>query len=426
MIRQASEDVLAEAGQHIVGQGPAVATGDGDGRARFNARVLACAQALYGVSAMVVFTLGGIVGHTLADDKSLSTLPISVMLFGTAIATAPASLLMQRIGRRSGFLLGTGFGLTGALLAAYAVIAQDFWLFCLGTHLSGYYQAFAQYYRFAAADTASDRFAPRAISWVLAGGVVAAFMGPVVIARSKDALAPAFYAGSFIAVAAITLAAMVVLALIDIPRVTASANGEGGTARPLLVVLRNRRLLAAIAAGMISYGMMSLVMTATPLAMVACDLSVGDAADTIRWHVVAMYAPSFFTGALIARFGRERIVIVGLLLLAGCALVALSGVSLAQFTLALVLLGLGWNLGFIGATAIVAECYRPVERGKVQAFNDFMVFGFVSLSSFMSGKLLAIGGWSAVPGVVIPAVGLALLLIFLLARKPATAHHIPQ
>ena len=386
-----------------------------DRLARWNARVLAVAQAIYGLSAMIVITMGAIVGHTLADDKSLATLPVSLMLFGTAVATVPASLLMQRIGRRPGFMLGAVLGLIGALLCTQAIVIGSFWLFCLGTHLTGYYQATALYYRFAAADTASERFRPKAISWVLVGGVAAALLGPELIKYSKDWLAPAFHAGSFAATAILIVLAFVVLMLIRLPHLSAHTTDDAG-ARPMLEILSQKRLLAAIAAGMVCYGMMALVMTATPLAMVAYDHSVDDAAGAIRWHVLAMYAPSFFTGALIARFGRDPIVMVGLLLLVTCAVVALSGVSLGQFTLAMILLGIGWNLGFIGATAIVTDCHRPSERGKVQALNDFLVFGFVSFCSFMSGKLLSTVGWQGVNIVVFPAVALAIGLVVVLAR----------
>ncbi len=386
-----------------------------------NAVLLASAHVGVALNTMFVMIIGSLAGNILAPDPQFSTLPITFMILGSALVTAPASLIMQWVGRQPVFFFGLLFGLVGALLAAHAIIERSFWLLCTGTALIGAMQGIGQYYRFAAADTATPAFRPKAISWVLAGGVIAALIGPQIIALTKDWFAPAFYAGCFVATAMGMLVGFLAIALIRIPRPKRVDEG-GEPARPLLVILGQPRLVAAVVAGVVSYAMMSLVMTATPLAMLACNHNDLDAADTIRWHVVAMYGPSFFTGHLIARFGRETIVVTGLVLLLGCAAVALSGIALANFTVALVLLGVGWNFGFIGATSIVTECHRASERGKVQAFNDFMVMGVVATSSFMSGKLLHMVGWSGINFVVIPIVLGALVLVALLMLRGRRAH----
>jgi len=406
----------------ICGGLPDTPLGVDDRLAGRNALLLSVTQALYGINAITVFTLAGILGSTFADDKSLATLPVTAMVLGAAISTAPGALMMHRIGRRPGFLIGAILGLAGSLIAVYAIYNQDFWLLCLGCHLNGYYMAFGQHYRFAAADTASAEFRPKAISWVLAGGIAGALLGPQLILSTTDLLAPVFFAGAFAACAAITVFAVVILLFLRIPKPKSAAYGPG-SGRPLLEILKQRPLRAAIAAGMASYGMMNLVMTAAPLAMVVFySHTVGDATGVIRWHVLAMYAPSFFTGHLIARFGRDRIIIVGLLCLVGCALTALAGVSVGHFTVGLVLLGLGWNFAFIGATTKVTDFHEPEERGKVQAFNDFMVFSCAAFASFMSGKLLFFTGWTGVNITIFPFVILTIWLVLVLSRTspPAT------
>ena len=387
-----------------------------DRLAKWNAGVLLVAQSLYGLAVSTIIMVGGLVGLTLSGDKALSTVPITTFVLGTAISTAPTSLFMQRFGRRSGFLVGAILGLLGCLLSAYAIVVADFVLFCLGTHLCGYYQASAQYYRFAAADTASAEFRPKAISWVLAGGLAAAFFAREVVPASKDWLAPYLFAGCFAASAVAVVLATIVLLGVRIPRVLPIAGAARTGGRPLAEVLRQRKFVAAVATGMISYGMMNFVMTATPIAMLDCGLTVEDSAHAISWHVVAMYLPSFFTGPLITRFGREPIVLLGLLLLAGCGVVALMGVDFMNFTIAMVLLGLGWNFGYIGATALVTDCHTPEERGRVQAFNDFMIFGFVALMSFLSGNMLHFFGWHGVNITLLAFIAVATVIILVLPR----------
>lgn len=319
-------------------------------------------------------------------------------------------------------MAGAAMGAASGALAVYAIFDQNFWLFCLATMLCGGYQAFSMYYRFASADTASDAFKAKAISWVLAGGVVAAVAGPQIVIWTRGMLDPVMFAGSFAASMLLAIAAFALLTFIDIPKPSATSFDQ--PARPMGQILAQPRLLVAVACGMVSYGIMNLVMTATPLAMVACDLSIEDAAFVIQWHALAMFAPSFFTGNIVARFGKEPVIAVGLVLLAGCGAVALSGVDLGHFWTALVLLGLGWNFAFVGATALVTDCYRPAERNKVQAVNDLAVFATVAFASYSSGHLLNRIGWDAVATSLFPFVVLALILIGWLmwsAKRPATA-----
>ncbi len=391
---------------------------DGDRRARRNVAILASAQVLYLVGATILLTVNGLVGHMIADDKSLATLPVTTYVLGTLASTVPASLLMRRVGRRAGFQLGALFALMSASLAIFAIFERSFWLYCMATTLAGVYQAFAQYYRFAAADTASEAFKPKAISWVMAGGLVAAVVGPQLVILTKDIFAPVFYAGSFVASATTAVLAMFVLCFVDIPRPSAQGT-PGKQPRALGEILRQPKLRVAILTGMVSYGSMNFVMTATPLAMVGCNHSVESAAHAIQWHVFAMFAPSFVTGHLINRFGRERIVLTGLLLLASSGLAAMTGLALWQFNLAMVLLGLGWNFGYIGSTTMVTDCHRPEERNKIQAVNEFMVFGLVAVASFSSGKVLHIAGWNMVTVAYLPFVALAAGLILLLLLRGA-------
>ncbi|MDA7948297.1 MAG: MFS transporter [Hyphomicrobiaceae bacterium] len=397
---------------HVIPEQPV----DGDKRAKRNALILSFAQALYYISATIQVATTGLVGHVLAEDKSLATLPVTAFIIGSLITTIPASMFMREVGRRAGFQLGAVTGALSAALATYAIYDRSFWLFCFAIFLSGAYQAFAQYYRFAAADTASEAFRPRAISWVLAGGLIAAVAGPQLVIYTKDALAPVTFAGVYVASAAASLLAIGILSLIDIPKAPKLA-ADGTPPRPLREILKQPRLRIAIFSGMVSYGSMTFLMTATPLAMVACNHSVDSAAWAIQWHVLAMFAPSFVTGRLIDRFGRERVVLAGLLLLAGAGVVAHAGISLWHFNLAMILLGVGWNLGYIGSTTMVTDCHRPEERNKVQAVNEFMVFGLLAFASFFSGKLLHDTGWETVTISYLPFVVLASGLVFLLSLR---------
>lgn len=396
------------------------ANGEFDDRlARRNAMTLAVAQALYGIATAVVIMLGGIVGKVLAPDPAYATAPVTAMMIGTMIATVPASLFMQRFGRRAGFMLGASLGVVSGLVAAYAITIGSFLLFCAATHLLGYFQSSANFYRFAAADTASPGFRPKAIAWTLGGGLAGAVLAPEVVRFTSGILV--LFAGTFVAIAAVSLLTLLVVATLRFP---APPPPSATTGRPLKEIATQPRFLLALAAGAVSFGMMAFVMTATPLAMLACGFAVDQATDAIRWHVVAMYLPSFFVGGLIARLGRERMALAGLLVMIGCGAIALSGLALAQFIVAMMLLGFGWNLAYVSATAIVTDCHRPEERGKVQALNDLVIFGFVALCSLLSGVVLTLGGWSSVNAALIVLVAIASLIVLLLprlGRRPAAA-----
>ncbi|WP_028133879.1 MFS transporter [Bradyrhizobium japonicum] len=383
-----------------------------DARARANVVRLAAAQALTGANSAVIFATGSIVGATLAPDMSLATVPLSMYVLGLAAGTLPTGAISRRFGRRVAFVIGTGLGTLTGLLGSFAILRGSFVLFCVATFLGGLYGSVAQSYRFAAADGASAAYRPKALSWVMAGGVFAGVLGPQLVQWTMDVWQPYLFAFSFLVQAAVALIAMGIVAGVDIPK-PGPADLHGG--RPLLSIVTQPRFIAAALCGVISYPMMNLVMTSAPLAMQMCGLSVSDSNFGIQWHIVAMYGPSFFTGALIARFGAPKIVAVGLLLEAGAAGIGLSGLTAMHFWATLVVLGVGWNFSFIGASALVLETHRPQERNKVQAFNDFLVFGMMALGSFASGQLLANYGWSAVNLVVFPPVVLGLIVLSLVS-----------
>jgi MFS family permease len=357
----------------------------------------------------------------LADDKGLSTLPFALMFAGVMTATVPASLLMRHFGRRLGFTFGQLIGIAAASLSTYAIFAESFWLFAVGGFMFGLNGAFGQQLRFAAADTASSEFRSRAISLVMAGGVVGAFAGPELAKATRDLFEPVVFAGCFATIAVVMLINISILQFIRIPRMSAAERRDTG--RPLTTILQQPATIVAILASMIGYGSMSLVMTATPLAVIQHEHSFADAAFVIQWHVVGMFAPSFVTGHLIHRFGAVRIVLTGALLVLGCAAINLTGIEIAQFWAALVLLGVGWNFMFIGGTSLLATTYQPKERAKIQGFNDFLVFGTVAAASFSSGALHHALGWQVINlGIILPvtvAAGAALWL--LLQRSPVPA-----
>src|ERR1700744_234571 len=361
-----------------------------DARVKANVVRLAAAQALTGANSAVIFATGSIVGGTLALNISLATVPLSVYVVGLAAGTCPTGAISRPYGRRVAFLIGTGCGVLTGLLGAFAILHASFPLFCGATFLGGLYGSGSQSYRFAAADGASAAFRPKAVSWVMAGGVFAGVLGPQLVQWTMDVWQPYLFAFSFVVQAMVALVAMAVLSGVDAPRPAPSDLHRG---RPLLEIIRQPRFIAAALCGIISYPMMNLVMTSAPLAMKMCGLSVSDSNFGIQWHIVAMYGPSFFTGALITRFGAPVIVAVGLLLEAAAAAVGLSGITAMHFWATLVTLGVGWNFGFVGASALVLETHRPQERNKVQAFNDFLVFGMMAIGSFSSGRLLANYAW---------------------------------
>ena len=365
-----------------------------------NVVLLAICQGLAMSTSALTISVASLVGYSLAVDKSLATMPLFFQFAAVMVVTIPASLFMKRFGRRAGLSLGAAVGMVSGLLSAWAIFESSFTLFCVGAFLFGISVAHAFYYRFAAADTASATFKSKAIALVLAGGLVAAFLGPELAKWSKDLFAPVLFAGGYLAISVLLLASLVILQFIRIPR-TLESMARGG--RPLLEIVRQPRFIIAVLCATTGYGAMNLVMTATPLAVIACNHPFESAAFVIQWHVVAMFAPSFFTGHLIQRFGVAPLLIVGTLLILGCVAVNLSGVEVAQFWAALVLLGLGWNFLFVGATALLTETYRPAEKAKVQGLNDFLVFGTVALTALTSGALFDTLGWEAVNlAVVVP------------------------
>jgi predicted MFS family arabinose efflux permease len=391
-----------------------------DNLARRNAVVLAVAQALAGGNNTVIVATSAIIGAVLAPDKSLATLPITAMVFGMWFGTLPVGYLARHYGRRFSLQTGSLFGILSGLISFSATMIGSFPLLLAGTFCGGVYAAAHQSYRFAATDTASESFRAQAVSWVLAGGVFAAVIGPQLVIFTKDMLSPHLFAASFLGQSACALLAAVVLAFVKIPPLPVKSAEP---VRSLLHITLTPQFAVALSCGVVSYAMMNMVMTSAPLAMIDCGHSVSDSALGIQWHVLAMYAPSFFTGYLITRFGIQRVIAVGLGMLVLAAIAGITGITVAHFWTNLILLGLGWNFAFIGATTMVTRCHRPHERNKVQAFNDFLIFGSMALSSFSSGQLLARFGWATVNEVIFPSVLLAggLLLWLSLRQRAKTA-----
>jgi MFS family permease len=383
-----------------------------------NALVLAAAQALAGGNTAVIVATGGIAGSMLAPDPLLATLPISVLAVGMWIGTLPTGMLAKAFGRRFALQVGSAFGVLTGLISCVAILSGSFLLLLVGTLFGGVYAAASQSYRFAAADTASIQFRAKAVAWVLAGGVFAAVLGPQLVILTKDIWPAYLFAGTYLAQSACAVAAAAVLTALRIPRPAAAQTFADG--RPLIEIIAKPQFIVAVTCGVASYVVMNLMMTAAPLAMVMCQHSVSDAALGIQWHVIGMYAPSFFTGALIARFGWRVMMASGLSLIVAAALVGLLGIALWNFWVALALLGVGWNFAFISATTLVTECHSPRERNKVQAFNDFLIFGAMAIGSFASGALLTRYGWTTINEVVFPVIvaAAALLVWGSLVRRP--------
>ncbi len=398
---------------------------DPDRRARRNVLVLVAAQALLGAQMPMMFTIAGLAGQTLAANPCWATLPITAMVVGSMLAANPLSALMQRFGRRAGFVAGALGGMAGAITGAAGLALASFPLFVVGALLSGIYMSAQGFYRFAAADTASEAFRPKAISWVMAGGLLSAVVGPQLVKVTAEAMVVPFL-GTYLAVVALNLAGIGLFAALDIPRPPRPKPGaDAGRSR--LDLIRTPEIAVAVICATVSYALMNLVMTSSPLAVVGCGFSTADAADVVTGHVLAMYAPSFVTGHIIARFGAPRVVGAGLTILAGAGAVALMGVELEHFFVALVLLGIGWNFGFIGATTMLAGLHTPAERGRMQGMNDFIVFAGVSLASISSGGLMNCSGgsveagWQAVNLAMTPFLVLAggALIWLMLRRRPA-------
>ena len=393
-----------------------------DRAAKRNVFVLILAQAFLGAQMPMIFVVGGLAGLMIAPSPALATIPISLIVFGS-MTTAPwLSALMQKYGRRVGFFVGALGGALGAGIASLGLYLDNFAVFLIGSYLTGIYMSAHGFYRFAAADSASDDFRPRAISYVMTGGLLSALIGPQLVKFTSDATVVPFL-GTYLSVVLINLIGVTVFFFLDVPPPKAP-SADAPQARSRRELLRDPKIAVAIICGMVSYALMNLMMTSTPLAVVGCGFPTGTAADIVSAHVIAMYAPSFFTGHVIARFGAVRVVALGLFLLALAGAVALMGVELTNFFIALVLLGIGWNFGFIGATAMLTQAHPAHERGRVQGLNDFLVFGCVTLASLSSGVLMSLGettlaGWNAVNIAMIPFLALAGAALIWLVLRPA-------
>ncbi len=392
-------------------------------QAKRNVAVLVAAQALLGAQMPMVFIVGGLAGQSLATNACLATLPISLIVLGSMLAATPVSAIMQRWGRRVGFTIGAIAGACGGLVGAYGLYLGSFPVFLIGSLLTGIYMSAHGFYRFAAADTASDDYRPKAISLVMAGGLAAAIIGPQIVKLTSSAYVIPFL-GTYLAIVAVNIFGAALFFFLDIP-IPGKPAPDSPKDRSRLELLKTPRIAVAIICAMVSYALMNLVMTSTPLAVVGCGFSANDAADIVTSHVLAMYIPSFFTGHLIARFGVEKIVALGLAILAAAGVVALQGVELGNFFVALILLGLGWNFGFIGATSMLADSHNVNERGCMQGLNDLLVFGGVTLASLASGGLMncsggsPIEGWTAVNLAMIPLLTLAGGALLWLVLKPS-------
>lgn len=397
-----------------------------DSRAIRNLSVLVIAQAVLGAQMSMIFTVGGLAGQALAPNRCWSTLPLSMIVLGSVLSAQPLSGFMARHGRAAGFSLATVAGALGAGLAAYALYIGSFALFMAAGLFTGIYMSAQGFYRFAATDTASPEFQPKAISYVMAGGLAAAIIGPQLVKLTAEAMVIPFLA-TYLTIIGLNTLGPILFSFLDIPRAAPRAAGSPA-GRSRREMLKEPQVMVAMICGMVSYALMNLVMTSTPLAMVGCGFTANDAANIVSAHVLAMYIPSFFTGHLIARFGRETIVGLGLLILAGAGAVAMTGVALGNFYLALVLLGLGWNFGFIGSTAMLTASARPEDRASLQGINDFVVFGGVFVASLSSGSLMnctasgnAQSGWQAVNMAMLPFLVLAGgALIWLVLRPKET------
>jgi MFS family permease len=396
-----------------------------DRRAKRNVTVLVLAQAVLGAQMAMIFVVGGLAGQSLASNVCFATLPISLIVLGSMVSANPLSMVMQRFGRRAGFLIGAMGGAAGAAIAGYGLYLASFPVYLAGSFLTGIYMSAQGFYRFAAADTASDDFRPKAISYVLAGGLASAIIGPQLVKVTSQAMVIPFL-GTYLAVIGINLVGAVLFFFLDIPK-PPPPNPDSPKGRTRWELLTTPRIAVAVICAMVSYALMNLVMTSTPLAVVGCGFTEGNAADIVTGHVLAMFAPSFFTGHLIARFGVEKIVGAGLVILAAAGVVALQGVEIENFFIALILLGLGWNFGFIGATTMLAGAHDVHERGRMQGMNDLLVFGGVTLASLASGGLMncsggtAEAGWAAVNLAMVPLLTLAGGALIWLVMQPREA-----
>ena len=380
-------------------------------RAKFNVTVLVLAQAILGSQMPMIFTIGGLAGQTLAPNPCYATLPISLIVLGSMFAANPLSMIMQRYGRRVGFFVGALGGAMGGAVGAYGLYLHSFEVFLLGSFLTGIYMSAQGFYRFAAADTASEAFRPKAISYVMAGGLASALIGPQLVKVTAQSMVVPFM-GTYLAIIVINVLGSALFLALNIPK-PEPRSADAPIGRSRWEIMKTPTVAVAMICAMVSYALMNLVMTSTPLAVVGCGFEQNTAADVVSAHVLAMFIPSFFTGHLIARFGTTRIVAAGLFILACAGAVALQGVNVENFFLALILLGVGWNFGFIGATTMLASAHNPEEKGIVQGMNDFFVFGGVTVASLSSGGLMncsggsPVEGWTAVNIAMVPFLTLA-------------------
>lgn len=382
-----------------------------------NVFLLVGMQALFQTASVMVMTISGLVGQILAQDKRLATVPIALMVVAVAATMIPASLFMRKFGRKAGFILGITIGFKAGLLAALAIWQNNFSLFVIANMLVGCYQGFATYYRFAAADAASENFKSRAISWVVAGGIFAALAGPNIARFTRD-VGPVKYMAPYLC-----MSALAIVALSFAFRVTIAPlihHKDQGSARTLLEIMRQPTFLTAVTSSSIGFSLMIMIMTATPLAMQVCGFSLDSAASVIQWHVLAMFAPSFFTGNLIRRFGVIAIMTIGVILFATHVVLALNGIDYGHFVSGLMLVGVGWNFLYVGGTTLLTKAYRPVEQAKTQAAHDLIMFTCVSFASFSAGSALQSWGWRTVNLISLPLLMLTLAMIgifFLLKRN---------
>ena len=388
--------------------------------ARFNVGLLAACQAMLMTNNATLIAINGLAGLALAPTPALATLPVTCWVVGGAIATMQASQYMKKVGRRSGMIRGASVGIIGAAICAAAMWQASFWLLCFGALVWGTYNAFGQYYRFVAAEVAAPDFKATAVSLVLAGGLVGGIVGPTLSRYTVDLVGPKF-AGAYLALIVFALATMAVLSRMRIPDPTAAEQAASG--RPLSEIAAQPKYIVAVMSGAIGYGVMNFLMTSTPIAMGVCGHPYGDAAFVISAHVIAMFAPSFFTGGLIKRFGTITVMLAGAALNIVCIVIALSGVTVANFWWAMVLLGVGWNFLYIGATTLLTETYRPEERAKAQGANETAIFVMMALSSFSSGMIVTNAGWEKVNYAATPLIAIivaALLFLFFQIKKSRT------
>lgn len=391
-------------------------------KAKRNVAVLSACQALLLTNNSILIAITGLAGYALASNKVLATLPLTSYVVGAALTTLPMSLIMKRVGRRAGFTLGALIGIFGAGLCGYAVYLGSFWLLCLGMLVVGVYNAGGQYYRFAAADVASAEFKSTAISLVLAGGIAGGVLGPESSKFTMNLFAQFAFMGPYLSLAVFCVMAILLLRLVDIPPLSEAERREPG--RALADIVRQPAFVVAVLAATVSYGVMNLLMTATPLAMVGAHHPFRDAAFVIQWHVIGMFGPSFFTGGLIRRFGVLTVMLAGVVLELASIAIALTGVHVISFWLAMVLLGVGWNFMFVGATSLLTECHTPAERAKTQGVNDFAIFFTMAISSASSGALFTSQGWQvmnigAVPFLLAVGAAIAWLAAVRRAAHPA-------